>query len=354
MGMAFGIVGAGMISRVHGDALTKSTKADLGAVCDISEERATKLQQEFNPNAKIYTDLKAMLADPEIKGVAIVTPNHLHKDAVIASANAGKHVLCEKPPAMSLADTDEMMAACAKAGVKFGIFTQCRVRKPVQAMKQAIAEGRFGKILRAEAIMKWFRSSEYYKMDAWRSERKSGAGVTIQHAFHYIDLIQYLMGPAAAVEARMRNLNHPDVALEDTLDAVIEFKNGAMGTVQASTGLWPGSNPKIEIYGTDGTAIMDGAAFSMWQFKEERPEDDAIRNSGDAAQKAAGSDPTALDSIDHQVVYDDCVDAIAAKREVIIPCACVKNTLEMALAMYQSDKEKARIELPLVDESLIW
>ena len=354
MAMRFGILGAGMISRLHGDALRKSEKAELAAVCDVSPERARKLADEFNPAAAIYTDLKDMLKDPTVAAVAIVTPNHLHKDAVVAAAQAGKHVLCEKPPAMSLEDTDAMIAAAKAAGVKLGIFTQCRVRKPVQALKKAIDEGRFGKVLRAEAIMKWYRSSEYYKMDAWRSERKSGAGVTIQHAFHYIDLLQYLMGPAASVEARMRNLNHADVKLEDTLDALIEFRNGATGAVQASTSLWPGSNPKIEVYGTEGAAIIDGAAFSLWQFKTERPEDAATRAIGNSAQKAAGSDPTALDSIDHQMVYDDCVDAVKERREVIIPCGNVRNTLEMALAMYLSDKEKKRIELPFPKDAQIW
>jgi len=354
MTTGFGILGAGMISALHADALKNSQKAELVAVCDVQQERAEKLAGDFAPDAKVYTKLDDMLADPNVAVVNVVTPNHLHTDAVLAATAAGRHVLCEKPPAMSLADTDRMIDACRQANVKFGIFVQCRVREPIRQMKKAIDQGRFGRILRADAIMKWYRSTEYYHTDAWRSDRRSGAGVTVQHAFHYIDLLQYLMGPAKTVQARMGNLAHPDVKLEDTLDALIHFDNGATGSVTASTALWPGTDVRVEIYGECGAAVMQGAAFSLWQFQDELPEDETIRQAGDADQTTAGSDPTALASIEHQLVIDDCIDAIAENREVVIPCESVRPTLEMVLAMYKSDKEGRPIELPLTNEDDIW
>jgi len=351
--VGFGIVGAGMISGLHADALRNSGKAMLVAVCDVQEERARKLAADFAPDAQIYTRLDDLLADPRVEVVDVVTPNHLHADAVLAAAAAGKHVLCEKPPAMSLAATARMIEACRRAGCKFGIFVQCRLREPIQQMRRALDEGRFGRVLRADAVMKWYRSTEYYRTDAWRSDRRSGAGVTIQHAFHYIDLLQYLVGPAAVVEARMENLAHPDVQLEDTLDARIEFQTGAIGTVAASTALWPGSDVRIEIYGQRGAAVMQGAAFSLWQFQDSRPEDEAIRRAGDPNQATAGSSPTALASIEHQKIIDDCVDAIRGAREVVIPCTSVRPTLEAALAMYKSARLAQPVTLPLGDEN-IW
>ncbi len=354
MPVGFGIVGAGMISALHADALRNSPKAELAAVCDIDRQRAEQLTGDFAPDANVYAKLDEMVNDPRVEVVNIVTPNHLHTDAVLAAAAAGKHVLCEKPPAMSLADTDRMIDACRRARCKFGIFVQCRVREPIQQMKRALEEGRFGRILRADAVMKWHRTIEYYHRDAWRSDRRSGAGVTIQHAFHYIDLLQYLMGPARAVDARMCNLAHQEVEIEDTLEASIEFAGGAGGSIVASTALWPGTDVRIELYGDQGAAIMEGAAFSLWKFKEERPEDETISRSGDADQAAAGSSPTALDSIDHQIVIDDCVDAIAEDREVMIPCRSVRPSLEMALAMYKSDKLHAPVTLPLENEGSIW
>ncbi len=354
MTIGFGILGAGMISGLHGDALKNSQKADLVAVCDVAQDRAAKLAADHAPAAKVYTKLDDMLADPKVEVVSIVTPNHLHADAVLAAAAAGKHVLCEKPPAMSLADTDRMIEACDAADRKFGIFVQCRVREPIQQIKRAIEQGRFGRLLRADAVMKWFRSTEYYLTDAWRSQRRSGAGVTIQHAFHYIDLVAYLAGQAESVQAQMCNLAHPDVELEDTLETSIRFKNGAVGSVNASTALWPGTDVRIEIYGEKGAAIMEGAAFTLWKFQDELPEDETIRGAGDAEQATAGSSPTALASIDHQIVIDDCVDAIAQNREVVIPCRAVRPTLELALAMYKSDRLGRPVDLPMADEEGIW
>jgi len=354
MTVGFGILGAGMISGIHADALRNSRKAHLAAICDIQRERAEKLADEFAPDAKVYTVLDDLLADPRVGVVNVVTPNHLHTDAVLAAAAAGKHVLCEKPPAMSLAETDRMIEVCRRAGLKFGIFVQSRLREPIQRMKRAIDQGRFGRVLRADAVMKWYRSTEYYRTDAWRRERRSGAGVTIQHAFHYIDLLQYLVGPAATVQARMDNLAHQDVELEDTLDALIRFEGGAIGSVAASTALWPGTDVRIEVYGQTGAAVMQGAIFSLWQFQDQRPEDEVIRQVGNKDQATAGSSPTALESIEHRMIIDDCVDAIQEDREVVIPCTSVRPTLEMALAMYKSDRLGRPIDLPLVDESDVW
>ncbi len=355
MATGVGILGAGMISGLHADALRNSQKADLVAVCDLATERAEKLAADYAPGAKVYARLDDMLADPRVEVVDVVTPNHLHTEAVLAAAAAGKHVLCEKPPAMSLADTDRMIEACRKAGRKFGIFVQCRVREPIRHIKRALEAGRFGRLLHADAVMKWYRSTDYYQTDPWRSDRRSGAGVTIQHAFHYIDLLAYLMGPARAVQARMANLAHPGLDLEDTLDALIHFRNDVLGTVTASTALWPGLDVRVEVYGEKGAAIMKGAALSLWQFHDEEPGDEAIRRSGDAQQATAASDPTALPSAEHQAVIDDCVDAIREDREVVIPCHSVRPTLEIALAMYKSARLGERpVNLPLQSDGGIW
>ena len=355
MATGFGILGAGMISGLHAAALRNSRKAALVAVCDLVEKRAAKLAQDYAPKAKVFTRLDDMLAEPNVEVVNIVTPNHLHTEAVLSAFGAGKHVLLEKPPAMSLADTDRMIVAGRRAGRKFGVFVQCRMREPIRQIKRAIDQGRFGRLLHADVIMKWYRTPEYYQTDPWRSDRRSGAGVTIQHAFHYIDLLRYLIGPATAVQARMSNLAHPAVKIEDTLDALIHFENNVLGSVTASTALWPGEDVRVEIYGERGAAVMKGAALSLWQFQEARPEDEAIRQVGDAGQPTAKSDPTALPSGEHQAVIDDCVDAIHENREVAIPCPSVRPTLEIALAMYKSDKRRAQpVYLPLEDEHDVW
>jgi UDP-N-acetyl-2-amino-2-deoxyglucuronate dehydrogenase len=350
--IGFGLLGTGLVAPFHAKGLLNSQKGTLVAAAEVNPERLGKFTGEFG--CKGYATLDEMLRDPDISVVNILTPNHLHFDAVMACAAAGKHILVEKPPAMSLREVDIMTETCAQAGVKIGVVLQCRVRKPIQAMKRALAEGRFGKILHADAYMKWFRAEEYYHMDAWRSSRRSGAGVTVQHAFHYIDLLQYLMGPVKQVFARMSNLAHPSVELEDTLLAMVDFQNGAQGIVEASTALWPGTDIRIEVNGTEGTAIMVGERMATWKFKDERPEDEEIRSYGSAAVSTGATGPADFAFFDHQTVIEDMVDAIRENRDPVIPLTAVRPTLEWALAMYQSAKEGAAVALPVVNEEAIW
>jgi len=350
--LGFGLLGAGLVAPFHANSIRDAEGGTLVAVCDMDRERAEKLAAEYG--AKAYHDLDDMLNDPDVDIVNILTPNHLHYEAVLRCSRAGKHVITEKPPAMTLEETDGMIAACAEAGLKFACTVQCRVRAAIQAIKKAIESGRFGRLLHADAYMKWFREADYYHSDPWRSSRRSGAGVTVQHAFHYIDLLQYLAGPAANVEAKMTNLNHPSVKLEDTLLAFVTYANGAQGVVQASTALWPGTDLRIEINGTDGTAIVVGERMAHWEFRNERPEDAQVRQLGDETQATAASSPTDFGHGDHQVVIQDMIDSVRKDREVIIPVSSVRPSLELALAMYQSAARNSVVELPTEDDPSIW
>ena len=350
--IGFGLLGTGLIAPFHARAIEASNRTRLVAAAELDTDRLVKFARQFN--CRGYASLEQMVLDPDVQIVNILTPNHLHAEAVFQAARAGKHILVEKPPAMSLREMDAMQDACAAARVKIGVVLQCRVRRPVQAIRKAISEGRFGRIYHADAYMKWFRSSEYYRTDAWRMSRRSGAGVTIQQAFHYIDLLQYLVGPARRVEARMTNLAHPDIPLEDTALAFVTFENGAQGVVEASTALWPGTDVRIEVNGEDGTAIMIGERMETWKFKDERPEDAEIRRFGSAAVATGATGAADLGFHDHQAVIEDMVSAIEQDREPMITLASVRPTLEWALAMYQSAKQRAPVDLPIVNEEAVW
>jgi len=350
--IGFGLLGAGLIAPFHAKALRDSRGGRLVAVCDTMRERADRLGEQYN--CKVYYHLESMLNDREIDVVNIALPNHLHYDAVLACAAAGKHVLTEKPPAMSLKETDTMVVACQTARVHFGCMVQCRVRKAVQAMKSAVTSGRFGKILHADAYMKWYRSPDYYRADAWRMSRKSGAGVTVQQAFHYVDLLQYLIGPARLVQARMTNLAHPTVALEDSVLAFVDYQCGAQGVVEASTALWPGTDVRLELNGENGTAIMAGEKMVTWKFRDEQPDDEAIRHYGSTAQATGAGGAADLGHADHTVVVQDMIDAVRHNHEVLIPVASVRPTLEIVLAMYQSAAHHAPVALPVQDDDSIW
>jgi predicted dehydrogenase len=350
--MGFGLLGAGLIAPFHARALQNSERGRLVGVTDLQPARAETLAGAFG--CAVYDSYQAMLRDPEIQVVNVLTPNHLHYDPVIQAIAAGKHVLIEKPPAMSLRDMDVMIEEARVPGVRLGTVLQCRTRKAVQAMRAAIQQGRFGRILHADAYMKWFRSTEYYTSDDWRTMRRSGAGVTIQQLFHYIDLLQYLVGPVRRVQARMNNLAHPALHLEDTTLAFVDYAGGAQGVVQASTALWPGTDLRIEINGENGTAIMVGERMDTWKFRDERPEDEQIRHYGSASVATGAGHAAALDFHDHQVLIEDMICAIQTRRDPIAALPSVRPTLEWALAMYQSAKDNAPVELPIGDEELVW
>lgn len=350
--IGFGVVGAGLISPFHLNAVKDAEGGEAIGLFDVNQERAKEMADKFG--IKVYASLEEMLSDDAVQVVCVATPNHLHRDIVIAAAEAGKHVLTEKPPAMSLTETDEMLAACEKAGVKFGCFVQCRIRKAIQAMKQAVESGRFGTLLRADAYMKWFRPQEYYTSDGWRGQRLSGSGVTVAQGFHYIDLLQYLAGPAIKLEARMENLNHPGIELEDDSLAFVEYACGAKGVIQLSTALWPGTDIRIELNGTDGTAVMVGETIETWKFREERPEDEEIRNLGNAAQATGAGGAADFGHSDHTVVVQDMINCIGTDKEVIIPVKDVRPTLEIVLAMYQAAGRGTAVEWPVIDDSTVW
>jgi predicted dehydrogenase len=351
--VGFGLLGAGLIAPFHAKSIQAADGCELVAVADLDAQRASKVADQFGCDGR--KSLDELLGDDRIDVVCILLPNHLHRDATVQSAQAGKHVLVEKPPAMSLRETDEMIDACKSADTHLGIVLQCRVRKPIIAMKQAIDAGRFGRLLAADAYMKWFRSTEYYLMDEWRSSRRSGAGVTVQHAFHYIDLLQHLVGPGRRVQAQMHNLMHPEVQLEDTLQSFVEFECGARGAVVASTALWPGTDVRIEINGENGTAIMAGERMVTWKFRDEQPGDEEIRQLGRDSVATAAGGPADFDFADHQQVIEQFARCVRGEEsEPTIPAHNARNSLEIALAMYKSAADNAPVDIPLADEESIW
>jgi UDP-N-acetyl-2-amino-2-deoxyglucuronate dehydrogenase len=343
--MGFGIVGCGLVSQFHGAAIMNSENAELIAATDLDEERLNSFIDDYGGEAA--ESFEALLEDDRVDVVNILTPNAMHADFAIPALEAGKHVIVEKPPEMKLDRTDDMIAAKNENDRKLAICLQVRFRESVRAIKNAIEQGRFGGLLEGDTYMKWFRDTDYYLMDDWRSKRSSGAGVTIQHAFHYIDILHHLMGPVAVVDARMTNLAHPDVELEDTLKAFLTFENGAEGLVEASTALWPGRPPRIEVNGEDGTAITEGEVVVAWEFREEQPEDEEIRQIGRGTVAAGGTGAADLSYEEHMWLIDDMVDAINEDRDPYITAENARHSLEIALAMYTSADAGDPVELPL-------
>ncbi len=342
----FGLVGAGLVSAFHGDAINAAEEAQLVSCVDLNKERLEKFCSEKGCEAA--ESFEAMLADKRIDIVNVLTPNAYHAQFAVPAMQAGKHVIVEKPPEMTLEKVDQMIGARDENNVKCAISLQVRFRKPIEAIKAAIEGGRFGRLLQGDAYMKWFRATDYYLMDDWRSKRSEGAGVTIQHAFHYIDLLHHLMGEADSVRSQMYNLAHPEVELEDTVLGFIDYQNGAKGVVQGSTALWPGTDIRLEINGENGTAIMQGERIVVWQFRDEQPEDEEIRSLGSEAVKTAAGGAADFAYFEHMYMVEDMIDAIKNDRSPRVSLESARGSLELALAMYESaDNDSKLVQLPL-------
>ena len=342
----FGIVGCGLVSTFHGQAINAIEQAKLVSAADLSQERLEKFCGEHG--CEQAASFEAMLEDDRIDVITVLTPNAYHAQFAIPAMQAGKHLVIEKPPEMTLEKVDQMIAARDAAGVKCAISLQVRFRKPVEAIKSAIESGRFGRLLQGDTYMKWFRATDYYLMDDWRSKREEGAGVTIQHAFHYIDVLYHLMGDVDSVRAQMYNLAHPEVELEDTVMAFVDYKNGAKGVVQGSTAMWPGTDIRIEINGEDGTAIMQGERMIEWKFRDERPEDAEILSGDSQAFKTGAGGAADLAYFEHMYMIEDLLAAIQEDRSPRVSLESSRGSLELALAMYKSaDNDNELVKLPL-------
>ncbi|HHY30132.1 MAG TPA: Gfo/Idh/MocA family oxidoreductase, partial [Syntrophaceticus sp.] len=194
----FGIIGCGRIAHKHAEAIKKNEKANLLCVCDILEERAAEYKDKYGAEAH-FTDYRKMLEYSGLDVVNICTPSGMHAEMGIAVAQAGKHVIVEKPMALSLKDADDLIGACDESGVKLAVCFQNRFNPPVQKLRRALEEGRFGKLTHASAIVRWFRPQDYYDQAPWRGTRAMDGGCLMNQSIHNIDLLQWMMGPVESV-----------------------------------------------------------------------------------------------------------------------------------------------------------
>jgi UDP-N-acetyl-2-amino-2-deoxyglucuronate dehydrogenase len=330
----FGIIGCGLVSDFHGRSINDLGNARIVCATDMALDRAKAFAEKYG--GEVLGSSEEVCSHPDVSVVSVLTPNAYHAEHVIRAAEHGKHVIVEKPPEMTLEKTDRMIAACKAAKVRLAVSLQVRFRTAIRAMKAAVESGRFGRLLAADAYMKWHRPTEYYLSDAWRSRREEGAGVTIQHAFHYLDLLLHLAGPVAQVQAWMTNLVHPEVNLEDTATALLDFGCGAQGFLRATTAMYPGTDIRIELNGENGTAVMVGERMVQWQFRDEQPEDDETRRIGSAAAQTAATGAAAFGYAEHKMLIADMLDAIRQGRDPYVTVESGRKTLATALAMYES------------------
>jgi len=328
--IGFGIVGGGMIGAVQAAAIGQINGAQLVAVCGRDDQRTAEFAAKFG--ATSYTSYDEFLKHPGLHIVNVCTPSGVRAELGIRAAEAGKHVLAEKPIEINLERADALIAACDKAGVKLGVIFQSRFLPAVRRIKQAIDEGRLGKLMIGDAFVKWYRAPEYYAPGTWRGTLSlDGGGALINQAIHTVDLLRWMMGPVETAFAMKAALRYPHIEAEDTLAGVVRFENGALGSVQAATSAKPGFKRRLEISGERGTVILDGDAISVWAIDGEDSD------LGDAEQLTDGSaNPAAISNEGHRRQIEDMMRAVIEDRPPMIDGREGRKSLELVAALYAS------------------
>ena len=348
MPLGFAIVGTGMISRFHARAIEDVRGAKLVACCDMAAERAKQFADEVSCTP--YSDMKEMLADPTVDVVTIATPSGAHMEPAVQAAKAGKHVIVEKPLEITLKRCDKIIDACEKAGVKLGTIFPSRFHDSSVQMRKAIDQGRFGRLTLGDAYVKWFRTQEYYDSGAWRGTWKlDGGGALMNQAVHTVDLLSWLMGPVEEIQAQMATLAHERIEVEDVATATLKFKNGALGVIEATTAAYPGYLKRIELHGSEGTAVLEEEDLKTWDFAKKKPADAAIFKAMQQSKSTGGgaADPAAIGHHGHTLQFKDFVKAIQTDGTPAVDGHEGRKPVEIILAIYKAAQTGKLVKLPL-------
>lgn len=330
----FALIGCGRISKKHAENLGEGriANAKLAAVCDIVPEKAKFWGEKYK--VPWYSDMHEMLRSmgTKIDVLNVLTPSGSHAENVIDLAPYKKHIVVEKPMALTVSDADKMIEACKLSGIKLFVVKQNRFNPPVVKMREAIESGRFGKLVLGTVRVRWCRDQKYYDQDKWRGTWKNDGGVFANQAIHHVDLLNWAMGDVESVfaKAATRLVN---VEVEDTGVVVLKFKNGALGVIEATTGTRPKDlEGSVSILGERGTVEIGGFAVNemkTWNFIDS---DDAERSSIDKLKTM----PPDVYGFGHTEYLNHVVKAIKGETELFIDGTEGKKSLELVNAIYES------------------
>ena len=338
----FAIVGTGSIVPIHVQAISNIKDAAVVAIFGRSAAKTQEVAGKFNCDC--YNDYQAMLKRSDIDAVSICTPNGLHAELGIQAALAGKHVVIEKPIDITLEKADALIETCQKQGVKLGVIFQRRYSDGVIALKNLLEQGKLGKLIFGGCYIKLYRSQEYYDSGAWRGTwALDGGGVLMNQGIHYIDMLQYLAGAVAEVTGHCGTFGHTGLEVEDTASAAIKFQSGALGVIEGTTCAYPGLVSRIDIYGTEGSAVLENEVLTAVQLK-----------SGYEYKAASTTENAGVSSPDisyecHRRQFQEIITALKNNREPSVNGVEGRKSLEVILAIYESAFTGKRVTLPLTD-----
>jgi predicted dehydrogenase len=339
--LRFALVGCGRIAKRHSELLGKKQICDavLVAACDVVAAKAEAVGKQFS--VPWYTDMHEMMKNGGIDVVVVLTESGLHAQHVIALAPYGASIVVEKPMALTLADADEMIRACDLAGVRLFVVKQNRFNVPVVKLREALEQGRFGKLVLGTVRVRWCRTQEYYNQDAWRGTWALDGGVLSNQASHHIDLLEWMMGDVVSVFAHATTAL-VDIEAEDTAVAVLKFRNGALGVIEATTATRPKDlEGSISVLGERGTVEIGGFAvnkMSAWSFTRPQPEDALV-------MEKYSVNPPSVYGFGHQAYYEHVVDCIRNDKQQLVDGLEGRKSLELISAIYESVETGREVSL---------
>jgi predicted dehydrogenase len=330
--LKFALVGCGRIAKRHSEllGLNQIQNARLVAVCDIRIERASDIG--ITMKVPYYDDMHEMMCKESVDVVVVLTESGLHADHVIELAPYGKHIIVEKPMALSLADADRMIIACDRVGIKLFVVKQNRFNVPVVKLREALEEGRFGKIVMGTVRVRWSRDQRYYDQDAWRGTWAMDGGVLANQASHHIDMLEWMLGQPVSVFA-MAKTALVDIEAEDTAIVLLRFANGAFGIIEATTAIRPKDlEGSISILGENGTVVIEGFAVNQmktWNFVKSVADDKNV------LEKYSVNPPNVY-GFGHQAYYEHVVDCILNDKQQLVDGLEGRKSLELISGIYES------------------
>ncbi len=357
----WGIVGCGVIAPTHARAVAALPNAHLVAVTDVDQGKAKALADEHG--AAWDGGLGALLARPDIDVVSVCVPSGLHAEVGVQAAQAGKHLVIEKPIDVTVAAADRLLGAAAEAGVELTVISQHRFDAGVRRLRELIQAGRLGRLTLGEAAVKWYRSQDYYDSGDWRGTwALDGGGALMNQGIHYLDLLCWIMGPVAEVTALCATQAH-EVEVEDVALALLRFQSGAVGLMQAATAVYPGFPERLEISGTGGTVVVEGGAIRSTELTDERGEVGAYGAAasttaatapvveapvveGTVPVATAAADPAAVADEAHRAQLADFLAALDQGGEPLVTGEQARADLAVIRAVYDS----ARLGRPVTPQ----
>lgn len=352
MALRFGLVGVGLAGPLFAGALsTRPGGAALVAVASRHEQTARAFADRHDVS-RSYSNWRDLVEDSEVDVVCIATPTGMHREIAVAAAQAGKHVLTEKPIATNLADADAMIEACAAAGVQLGVIFMYRYMDTALKMKAAIDQGLIGRPVLGECVGKFWRGQDYYDSAEWRGTWEAeGGGSLMTQTSHTLDLMLWMLGPVAQASGFFTVTPNHTIETEDLVVGSLRFHSGALATVISSSGIQPPAPRSLTIHGEHGTVQLTGDRLTQWDVTGE-PDSEARRllaedepDRGDTAARAGYADSEL-----HRRQIVDFVAAVEDGRPPTIDGHAGRQTLEVMRALYRSGARGEVVSLPIEDD----